>query len=114
LPDPAGDTVTDVIQVFTTLDSQQAADNLGRTLVERRLAACAQVLGPISSTYWWEGAVESAEEWLCLIKTTWDAYGALEQAICESHPYDVPEILAVPVSAGHSAYLDWLRAQVSI
>lgn len=105
--------MTDAIQVFTTVDSREAAQRLARVLVEGRLAACVQVLGPLQSTYWWEGAVESAEEWLCLIKATQDVYQALEEAIRASHPYDVPEILAVPVTAGHSAYIEWLARNVS-
>lgn len=106
--------MTDAMQVFTTVDSTDAANAIARVLVERRLAACVQILGPIQSTYWWEGKVESAEEWLCLIKTVADAYTDVEQAIRENHPYDVPEILAVPVTAGHSGYLAWIRDQISV
>lgn len=104
--------MTDAIQVFTTVDSREAAGAIARALVERRLAACAQIVGPIESTYWWEGAVETAQEWLCIVKSTQERYPALESAIREHHPYDVPEILALPVSAGHSAYLDWLRGEL--
>jgi periplasmic divalent cation tolerance protein len=104
--------MTEVIQVFTTVDTRETAEIIARGLVEQRLAACVQVLGPLRSTYRWEGAIESAEEWLCLIKTTGAAYEALEKEIRAHHPYDVPEILAVPVAAGHSAYLAWLGAQI--
>jgi periplasmic divalent cation tolerance protein len=103
--------MTGAIQVFTTVDSEEAANQIARAVVERRVAACAQVLGPITSTYWWEGAIESSQEWLCLIKSTESRFAALEDAIREHHPYDVPEILSVPVSAGSSAYLDWLRRE---
>ena len=103
--------MTGAIQVFTTVDSEDAANQIARAVVERRVAACAQVLGPITSTYWWEGAVETSLEWLCLIKSTESQFGSLEAAIRDKHPYDVPEILAVPVSAGSSAYLDWLRRE---
>ncbi len=106
--------MTDAIQVFTTVDSREAAETIARVLVERRLAACVQVLGPLRSTYWWEGAIETAEEWLCLIKTTERAYTGLQEVIRENHPYDVPEILAVPVVAGHSDYIAWLESQVSV
>lgn len=105
--------MTGIVQVFTTLDSRERAGETARRLVERRLAACVQVLGPLSSTYWWDGTVESAEEWLCVIKTAEDLYPAVERAIRENHPYDVPEILAVPVSAGYSEYIDWLRRELS-
>lgn len=103
--------MTGVIQVFTTVDSIEAAQRIARTVVERRVAACAQVMGPITSTYWWQGAIETAEEWLCIVKSTEELYTSLEGLIRESHPYDVPEILALPVSAGHAAYLDWLRGE---
>lgn len=106
--------MTEVIQVFTTVDTGEAAETIARVLVERRLAACAQVIGPLRSTYWWEGEIETAEEWLCLIKTTGSAYAALEEAIRAQHPYDVPEILAVPVTAGNASYLAWVQARVSI
>jgi periplasmic divalent cation tolerance protein len=73
-----------------------------------------QVIGPITSTYRWNDGIETAEEWLCLIKSRQDLYGELEEGIRELHPYDVPEILAVPVLAGNLAYLDWLRDSTSL
>lgn len=100
-----------VIQVMTTVDSEDTAAQIAKTVVERRLAACVQVLGPISSTYWWEGAVETSTEWLCLIKTRQELYLQVESAIREVHPYDVPEILAVPVVAGNPAYVEWLQQE---
>ncbi|MDX1664500.1 MAG: divalent-cation tolerance protein CutA, partial [Candidatus Promineifilaceae bacterium] len=86
-----------------------AAGEIARALVERRLAGCVQVVGPITSTYRWQGAVETAQEWLCLIKSNGTLYEELETAIGELHPYDTPEILALPVSAGSVDYLLWLR-----
>ena len=77
-------------------------------LVERRLAACVQVVGPVESRYRWEGRVETATEWLCVAKTTAERYDELEAAIGDLHSYDVPEILAVPVVRGSAAYLQWL------
>ncbi len=77
-------------------------------LVDRRLAACVQVVGPVESRYRWEGRVETATEWLCVAKTTAERYDELEAAIGELHSYDVPEILAVPVVRGSAAYLRWL------
>jgi periplasmic divalent cation tolerance protein len=103
--------MTGAIQVFTTVDSQAAARAIARAVVERRAAACAQIVGPIESTYWWSGEIETAQEWLCILKSTERLYPSLEAAIRQSHPYDTPEILAMPVSAGLSAYLDWLRAE---
>jgi periplasmic divalent cation tolerance protein len=101
------------IQVVTTVGSREDADQIARHLVGRRLAGCVQVIGPISSTYWWEGELETEEEWLCLIKSSEDLYAALEEAIRAVHPYDVPEILAVPVYRGSRAYLEWLEGELA-
>ncbi len=100
------------IQVFTTTDSEASAAQIAQALVEQNLAACVQVIGPITSTYRWEDAVETAREWLCLIKTEQARYAAVEVAIIAIHPYAVPEILAVPVTVGSAAYLAWLEAAV--
>lgn len=100
------------IQVLTTTDSREEAQRIARSLVERRVAGCVQVIGPIESTYWWNEKIETAEEWLCLIKTSQERFGALEAAIREIHSYDVPEILAIPIVAGHEPYLEWLSGQV--
>jgi periplasmic divalent cation tolerance protein len=100
------------IQVMTTASSREDAQRIAGALVDRRLAACVQVIGPIASTYRWEGKVTTDEEWLCLAKSRDDLYPALERAILELHPYEVPEILAVPVLAGGAAYLAWLDREV--
>ena len=71
------------------------------------------MIGPITSTYRWNDGIETAEEWLCLIKSRQDLYRQLEEAIREIHPYDVPEILATPVLSGNPSYLDWLRDSTS-
>lgn len=95
-------------QVVTTTDSRAAADALARGAVEGRVAACTQVVGPITSTYWWEGTVETAEEWQVIFKSTMDRYPALEEYLRAHHSYDVPEILCTPVIAGNPDYLAWL------
>ena len=102
-----------VIQVITSVSKRNEADKIAWALVERRLAACVQVLGPISSTYRWQGNVETAEEWLCIAKTVQPNFAAVEKAIREMHSYEVPEILALPVSEGSQPYLEWLVEQVS-
>lgn len=104
--------MTGCCQVTTTLPDQAAAERLARVLVEERLAACAQVVGPVSSTYHWEGAVERAAEWYCHLKTTVGRLPALQARIGELHPYEVPEIIAVPVLAGNAAYLRWIEQTV--
>lgn len=98
-------------QVMTTIDTRERASLLARSLVESRLAACVQVLGPIASTYRWRGAVQEDEEWLLLVKTSTDRYPELERHVRARHPYEVPEILCTPVTAGNPGYLDWLAAQ---
>lgn len=104
--------MTGYIQVLTTIDTKNGAQRIARAIVEKRLAGCVQVIGPITSTYWWEGTIESAEEWLCLIKSQADVYSRLEKAIRDVHSYDVPEILAVPVAEGNQRYLDWLGGEL--
>ena len=84
---------------------------LSRSAVEARLAACGQVVGPIKSTYWWEGKVETAQEWYVVFKTTTERYPALEAHIREQHSYDVPEIVVTPIVAGNPAYLDWVTTE---
>lgn len=104
--------MNDCIQVLTTVPSQEQAAQIARILVEQRLAACVQVLGPITSTYRWQGAIETAQEWLCLAKTAKALYPQLEEAIRRAHPYQVPEILAVQVAAASADYLAWLAAEL--
>jgi periplasmic divalent cation tolerance protein len=103
---------TRYIQVMTTVDDAEGAQRIADALVGARLAACVQVVGPIASTYWWQGEISSAQEWLCLAKTRADLYPQVEAAIREAHSYDIPEILALPVVAGSDAYLGWVDAEV--
>ncbi len=98
------------LQVMTTTASAEDAQRIARALVEGQLAACVQVIGPLTSTYWWQDAIEEAQEYLCLIKTRRDRFEALAATIRALHPYEVPEILAVPVAAGDTSYLAWLDA----
>ncbi len=102
----------DFHQVLTTLATAEDAARMARTLVEARAAACVQVVGPIHSTYWWEGAVQTEEEYLCLAKTDAEALDRLMDLIREHHPYDVPEITATLIVAGSPAYLAWIAAEV--
>ena len=98
-------------QVVTTIDSRDAAQALASTAVRARLAACAQVGGPLDSTYWWEGAVTSAQEWQVVFKTTAQAYPALAEHLRAQHEYEIPEIVCVEI-AGDPAYLGWIETQV--
>jgi periplasmic divalent cation tolerance protein len=96
------------LQVQTTAGSEEEVGRIAAALVERRLAACVQVVGPISSHYRWRGEVEQAQEWLCLAKTEASHYPELEAAIRELHSYEEPEIVATPIVAGSAGYLDWI------
>lgn len=98
--------------MLTTVGSREEAGRIAVGLVERRLAACVQTLGPIVSRYRWQGAIEEAEEWQCLAKTESRLYDEVEAAIRELHSYEEPEILAMPIVAGSAGYLDWVSAEV--
>jgi periplasmic divalent cation tolerance protein len=100
--------MADYIQVLTTVGSEEEAELVSSSLVERRLAACVQVVGPILSRYRWQGEVECEQEWQCLAKTEAALYGEVEAAIRELHSYDEPEIIATPIVAGSRGYLDWV------
>lgn len=105
--------MTDAIQVITTVSEQADARRLAAVLVERRLAACVQISGPIESHYRWQGRLETAAEWVCTIKTRGGLYGEVERTVRELHPYQEPEILAVPIVAGSEGYLRWLANECS-
>lgn len=103
--------MTKAIVVLTTLPDYEAALRLAGELVGARLAACINILPPMTSVYEWKGKLEHGQEHQLLIKTTMDRYTALEAAIRQSHPYELPEIIALPVQTGLSAYLDWVHSQ---
>jgi periplasmic divalent cation tolerance protein len=101
------------LQVTTTADSAALAERIADTLVSERLAACAQVVGPIRSTYRWRGQVERADEWYCHLKTTADRWDAVLARIHALHSYETPEIIAVPIVAGAAPYLAWVAQEVA-
>ena len=100
------------VQVLTATGSEEEAERVSTRLVDGRLAACVQVIGPVSSRYRWQGKVEQAREWLCLAKTEAGLYGEVEAAIREAHSYEEPEIVALPVSAGSAGYLAWISGSL--
>ena len=102
-----------ILQVQTTVGDPADADRLAEVLVDAGLAACVQVVGPIRSRYRWQGAIETAEEWLLLVKTTRAAWPRVEQALRGAHPYDEPELMALAVEAGSAGYLGWVAAEVT-
>jgi periplasmic divalent cation tolerance protein len=98
--------------VLTTTGSQQEARKIARTLVERRLAACVSIVPQIESVYRWEANVDTAQEWLLLIKTTANAWERVRSAIRELHSYELPECVCLDIEDGSSAYLDWIAKAV--
>ena len=100
------------IQVSTTTEKSEDAEKIAQALVKKRLAACVQILGPISSTYWWKNRIENVEEWLCLIKSERSLYGQIEKAIKEIHPYETPEFTATSIVAGSKEYLKWIDQEL--
>ncbi len=104
--------MTGFIVVYVTVGSAQEGDRLAQVLVEERLAACVNRLGPVQSVYRWEGKVERGEEELLMIKSREDLFPRLRERIRELHSYSVPEIIALPVIEGAEAYLQWLGEQL--
>lgn len=103
--------VEQICLVTTVVDARSVADVLAASAVAGRLAACAQVGGPLDSTYWWEGRVETAHEWSVQFKTSADRVDALTEHLRTAHPYDVPEILVTSVGCGNPAYQTWVHEQ---
>ncbi len=101
------------MQITTTTGNRHDAEQIAAELVSRRLAGCVQVSGPIVSTFRWQGKTETLEEWVCTVKTTAEKFAAVQQAILQIHPYEVPEVIATEIVGGSEKYLAWLRAEVS-
>lgn len=97
------------VQVITTIDSIEAADNIAQKAVEARLAACAQITGPVDSRYWWQGKLSKAREWQIVFKTRESLYMELSEFIRSCHPYQTPEIIALPILLGDPDYLIWIE-----
>jgi periplasmic divalent cation tolerance protein len=104
--------VADAKVVLTTVGLLDKAEQLAGALVERRLAACVNIVGPIRSVYRWKGAIEREQEYLLLIKTTEERAADLAAAFAELHPYEVPERVELIIDGGSESYLNWLSAQV--
>jgi periplasmic divalent cation tolerance protein len=102
----------EAIQVVTTTAEKKDAEAIVTAVLEKRLAACVQLSGPIDSSYWWNGRLETAQEWVVTIKTRRDLYAKLEKLLLATHPYDQPEIIATPIVEISPGYLKWLNEQV--
>ncbi|MEP6608275.1 MAG: divalent-cation tolerance protein CutA [Burkholderiaceae bacterium] len=105
--------MTEALLVLTNCPDETVADRIAVALVEHGLAACVNRSTPVHSTYRWQGKIERTTEVTLLVKTTRERYGDLELAILHLHPYDVPEIIALPITAGNAAYLRWIAAQTT-
>jgi len=99
--------LAEFIQVMTTVDSKSAAKNIASEIVQQRLAACVQI-SQCQSVYRWQGKLEDASEYLCVMKSRADLFPELEQTVKQIHPYEVPEIVASGILTGNKEYLDWL------
>ncbi len=104
--------MTDKRVVLTTCGSLEEARHIAQTLVERRIAACVNIVPGVESTYLWKGEIETANEWLLVIKTTEGAFERLRLALKELHSYEVPECIELAVTDGSEAYLDWIGESV--
>jgi periplasmic divalent cation tolerance protein len=102
-----------VFQVTVAVPSEDVGAEVADALLEPRLAACVQVLGPMTSRYWWEGKREESVEWLLLAKTRDDLVDRVVEAVRAAHPYDVPEVLATPVEGGDADYLRWVADETT-
>jgi len=101
------------IQITITVRTREEGEQLVHNLVENRLIACGQILGPIQSTYWWKGKIEAAQEWMCLAKSKEEKFAEVVRQVRRMHSYEVPEIIAVPLIAVDENYALWLEEELS-
>jgi periplasmic divalent cation tolerance protein len=101
------------VMVYVTCQSKAEAEKIAQTLLAERLIACANILGPVSSHFHWKEKIDSAEEYLMILKSRVDLFASLEQRVKALHSYEVPEILAVPIVEGSSQYFDWMSSVLS-
>lgn len=99
------------MQVFTTVVKRTDAEQIAKVLADKRLSACTQIVGPITSVYRWKGKVQKSKEWLCIVKTKVSYYKKVERVIKIYHPYELPEIVATPIIAGSREYFGWMQKE---
>jgi periplasmic divalent cation tolerance protein len=104
--------MSDYIQVVTTVAQKEEAQALAEAVLEQRLGACVQIVGPITSMYWWDDDIDKSTEFMCIIKSRQDKFKELEKAIKAVHSYDVPEIVALSFTTGSKDYLGWLDGEL--
>ena len=96
------------LQVLVAVPDVRLAERISKNLLQQKLCACAQTLGPMTSRYTWKGRIQTGREWLLVIKSRQGLYSAIEREVRRLHPYEVPEIIAMPMSRAFGAYLDWI------
>lgn len=101
-----------MLLVTTTTGDRDSAERIATELVDRRLAACVQIGGPVTSTYRWQGKIETTEEWVCAAKTREECFGDIDRLMAEIHPYDTPELIATPITHASDAYRAWLESEI--
>ncbi len=101
------------LQVFITVPDRATARKITGALLEKKVAACVQTTGPITSRYWWRGKIAFSREYLCIVKTDRSSYPLLEKTVKALHPYEVPEIIGLPIATSYQKYLDWLKAALN-
>jgi len=100
------------IQILTTVLRMEDAERIAKILLRQKLSACTQIIGPIISVYRWKGKMEKSQEWLCVVKTKKNLYKTIEKAIKNIHPYELPEIIAVPIIEGNKDYFQWMDKEL--
>ena len=100
-----------MVQVITTIDNLDTAGKISESLVNQKLAACAQILGPIESIYFWENKMEKTREWQCVFKTRKKLYPEVQKVILDLHPYKIPEIIMLPILKGSKDYIKWIKTE---
>jgi periplasmic divalent cation tolerance protein len=104
--------MTNKLIILSTCGSEEEAAKIAQHLVDRRLAACVNVIPQVKSVYRWQQKVESAQEWLLLVKTTAERFALVRDEICGLHSYELPELIAIPIDDGSTAYLAWIEDNV--
>ena len=99
--------------IYVTCDSEESARQIATSLVQEQLAACVNILSNMQSVYRWQGKLETGSEYLLMIKTRREAFAALRERVCNLHPYELPELIAVPIVAGLEPYLNWITESVT-
>jgi periplasmic divalent cation tolerance protein len=105
--------MSEYLEVHVTVPDRDEAERIASVVVTQRLAAAAQLVAPVSSVYWWRGEINRADEWLLFMKTTTERFDELAARVRALHSYEVPQIIAVPLVAGTTDYLDWIRQETT-